>query len=76
MKAIYSAFIVLIIAFSSLAQTPTRQLVQSGVGNGRIVFKSEILNSKSEIIADVPKGVYLLRVSSSKGSAVRKLVKM
>ncbi len=44
--------------------------------SGRVVFKSLIVNRQSLIGADVPKGVYLLRVSSSKGSAVRKLVRM
>ncbi len=44
--------------------------------NGRVVFTSVIGHRSSVISPDVPKGVYLLRVSSSKGSAVRKLVRM
>ncbi len=44
--------------------------------NGRVVFKSEIINHKSEISPGVSRGVYLLRISSSKSTVVRKLTKL
>ncbi len=44
--------------------------------NGRVVFTSVIGHRTSVISPDVPKGVYLLRISSSKSSSVRKLVRM
>ncbi len=44
--------------------------------SGKLVFTSVIGHRSSVIFPDVPKGVYVLRVSSSKGSAVRKLVRM
>ncbi len=44
--------------------------------NGRVVFKSEIINHKSEISPGVSRGVYLLRISSSKSSVVKKLVRL
>jgi hypothetical protein len=44
--------------------------------NGRLVFKSEIRSPKSEINFSAAQSVYLLRISSSKSSVVRKLVKL
>jgi hypothetical protein len=44
--------------------------------NGRLVFKSEIKNQKSEISFSASQGVYLLRISSQKSSVVRKLVRL
>jgi hypothetical protein len=44
--------------------------------NGRLVFKSAISNHQSEISFSAAQGVYLLRISSSKSSVVRKLVRL
>jgi PKD repeat protein len=44
--------------------------------NGKLVFKSEISNHQSEIAFSASQGVYLLRISSSKSSVVRKLVRL
>ena len=44
--------------------------------NGRIVYKSEIRNPHSEINAQLPGGVYLLRITSGNAVVVRKLVKL
>jgi hypothetical protein len=44
--------------------------------NGRLVFKSEIRNQKSEISFTAAQGVYLVRISSAKSSVVRKLVRL
>lgn len=44
---------------------------------GRIVFKSEIRNPKSEIAAgDLPNGIYFLQISSENASITRKVVKL
>jgi hypothetical protein len=43
--------------------------------DGRLVFQSAIQNPQSEITSNIAKGVYLLRISSAKGSVVRKLIK-
>jgi hypothetical protein len=43
---------------------------------GRLVFKSEIRSSKSEIEPEVAVGVYLLRINTSGKSIVKKLMKI
>jgi len=43
---------------------------------GRLVLKSEIRNSKSEINLEVTSGVYYLCISNAAGNVVRKLVKI
>ncbi len=44
--------------------------------NGRIVYKSEIKTTHSEIATPFAGGVYLLRITTGTGIAVRKLVKL
>jgi len=44
--------------------------------NGKLVFKSEIRNLKSEINLRVSSGVYLLKIISGKNTYLKKLVKM
>ena len=44
--------------------------------DGRMVWKSEITNQKSEIAPNVSRGIYLLRISSSTNSITRKLVRL
>lgn len=44
--------------------------------NGSVVFKSVIQNSQSEITADVSRGVYLLKINSSKSSVIKKLMRL
>ena len=44
--------------------------------NGRIVYKSQIRNPKSEIEFNAASGIYLLRLSSSREVVVKKLVKL
>jgi hypothetical protein len=43
---------------------------------GRMLYKSEINSLHSEIELNLAKGIYLLRLSSSNGNAVKKLVKL
>ncbi len=42
--------------------------------SGKLVFQQLITNHQSLIIPQVARGVYLLRVSSSKGTVIRKLI--
>jgi hypothetical protein len=51
-------------------------IVEVSDADGRVVFKSEIRNSKSEIAINAARGVYLLRISSAKSSVTRKLVRI
>lgn len=44
--------------------------------DGRIIFKSSIVNPKSEIQLNVSQGVYLLRISSPNGTVVKKLIRL
>ncbi len=43
---------------------------------GRLVFKSEIQNQKSEINLNVASGVYMMRISSGSKSLTQKLIKL
>ncbi|MES2622434.1 MAG: T9SS type A sorting domain-containing protein [Bacteroidota bacterium] len=44
--------------------------------NGSLVFQSAITHPQSAIAPEIPKGIYLLRISSSKSTVVRKLVRL
>jgi len=44
--------------------------------NGRLIYRTEIRNQKSEIEVNVAKGVYLMRINSQKNSASKKLIKL
>ncbi|MDB5281515.1 MAG: Kelch repeat type 2-containing protein, partial [Bacteroidota bacterium] len=44
--------------------------------SGRIIYKSEIHLMHSEIELNAARGIYLLRISSAKGAAIKKLVKL
>jgi len=43
---------------------------------GRLVYRNEIVNQKSEIIMNAARGVYMLRISSSNNTISRKLIKL
>jgi hypothetical protein len=43
---------------------------------GRLVFRSEILNPRSEIDLNVSSGIYMMRINSSAVSVTRKLIKL
>ncbi len=44
--------------------------------NGSLVFQTAITHPQSAIAPEIPKGIYLLRISSSKSTVVRKLVRL
>ncbi len=44
--------------------------------NGRLVYKSEIRNQKSEIQLEIAKGIYLLKISSGGNTFTKKLVRL
>ncbi len=44
--------------------------------NGRLIYKSEIRNRKSEIPLNLPKGIYLLKVTSDQNTVTRKLIRL
>jgi phosphatidylserine/phosphatidylglycerophosphate/cardiolipin synthase-like enzyme len=43
---------------------------------GKIVFQSVIQNQKTEILADLPSGVYITKINSNSRSYIQKLVKL
>lgn len=44
--------------------------------NGRLVYRSEIKNQKSEIVLNVESGIYLMKVSNDSKNLTRKLIKL
>ncbi len=44
--------------------------------NGRLVYRSEIKNQKSEIVLNVESGIYLMKVSNETKNLTRKLIKL
>jgi hypothetical protein len=43
---------------------------------GRLIFKSEIRNAKSEIDLNISSGVYMMRINSSTITITHKLIKL
>jgi len=44
--------------------------------DGRLIYQSEIQNQKSKIEVDLPKGVYLFKISSGKSTITKKLIRL
>jgi hypothetical protein len=44
--------------------------------NGKIIYKTVIQNTKSEIVFEAAKGIYLMRIVSKESSITRKLIRL